>query len=94
MDFAHEELDRTSFSRPSSILGSGDYIYIKGKKPEEIEAIQVETIEVDGLCHGVVTESTPTAAIKKGIFLEVGMPIEDPIDAWRQPVLDWINTIE
>lgn len=65
MDFAHQDVERTSFTRPESVVGSGDFLYIKGKEPEEVKAIEVETIEVDGLCGGVVTEATPQAAIQR-----------------------------
>ena len=94
MKHLHEDKEEVSFSRPSSVLGSGDFLYIKWKKPQEVDAIKVETIEIDGLCEGKVTELTPASAIKQGYFLEMALPLEKRYATWKNPVLEWIDTEE
>jgi penicillin-binding protein 1A len=92
MDFAHEELPKKDFVRPDDIGGSGQFIYINGKKPEVLKWFSPEKIQIDSLCTGRVSEKTPKEAIKDAVILDKAFPIEDSYPNWREPVDTWLNS--
>lgn len=92
MDFAHEALPKQDFARPSDVEGSGQFLYINGKKPEVLKGFTPEKIQVDSLCGGRVSETTPKDAIKDAVILDKAFPIEDSYPNWREPVDAWLGS--
>ncbi len=90
MDFAHTDLPKQDFVKPSDVGGSGKFLYINGKKPEVLSAFNPEKIQVDILCNGRVSETTPKEAIKDAVILDKAFPIEDSYPSWREPVDAWL----
>lgn len=90
MEFAHIDIPKKDFVRPSDVVGSGQFLYINGKKPEVLSAFSPEKIQVDTLCTGKVTDKTPKDAIKDAVILDKAFPIEDSYPNWREPVDAWL----
>ena len=90
MEFAHTDLPKKDFVRPSDVVGSGQFLYINGKKPEVLSSFSPEKIQVDTLCTGKVTDKTPKDAIKDAVILDKAFPIEDSYPNWREPVDAWL----
>lgn len=90
MDFAHTDLPKQDFVKPSDVGGSGKFLYINGKKPEVLSAFNPEKIQVDILCNGRVSDTTPKEAIKDAVILDKAFPIEDSYPSWREPVDAWL----
>ena len=92
MDFAHTDLPKKDFIRPDDVGGSGQFLYINGKKPEVLKGFTPEKIQVDILCTGRVSETTPKEAIKDAVILDKAFPIEDSFPNWREPVDAWLGS--
>ena len=92
MDFAHESLPKMDFVRPDDIDGSGQFLYINGKKPEVLKGFNPEKVQIDTLCSGKVSDVTPKEAIKDAVILDKAFPIEDSYPNWREPVDTWLNS--
>lgn len=90
MDFAHTDLPKQDFVKPSDVGGSGKFLYINGKKPEVLSAFNPEKIQVDILCNGRVSETTPKEAIRDAVIFDKAFPIEDSYPSWREPVDAWL----
>ncbi len=90
MDFAHTDLPKQDFVKPSDVVGSGQFLYISGKKPEILKGFNPEKIQVDVLCSGRVTDATPQDAIRDAVIFEKAFPIEDSYPSWREPVDAWL----
>ena len=92
MDFAHTGLPKKDFIRPDDVVGSGNLLYINGKKPDVIAAFDPQKIEIDTLCNGKVDEKTPKEAIKEAVLLDTAFPIEDTYPGWRDTVNAWLGS--
>lgn len=92
MDFAHTDLPKLEFVKPSDVVGSGQFLYINGKKPEIIKGFNPEKIQVDILCNGQVSDNTPKDAIRDAVILDNAFPIEDSYPSWREPVDAWLGS--
>lgn len=91
MDFAHTDLPKEDFVKPDSVVGSGQFLYISDQKPEIIKWFNPEKIQVDSLCNGRVSDSTPEDAIRDAVILDTSFPIEDRYPNWREPVNIWLG---
>lgn len=92
MDTAHENLPKADFTRPKDVGGSWRFLYIEWKKPEVIGSFNPEKIQVDMLCSGKVTDTTPQEAIRDAVILDKAFPIEDMFPTWREPVDAWLGS--
>lgn len=92
MDFAHTDLPKLEFVKPSDVVGSGQFLYINGKKPEILNAFNPEKIQVDILCNGKISDNTPKDAIRDAVILDKAFPIEDSYPNWREPVDAWLGS--
>ncbi len=92
MEFAHTDLPKKDFVRPDDVVGNGQFLYINGKKPEVLKGFTPEKIQVDALCTGRVSDSTPKEAIKDAVILDKAFPIEDSYPNWREPVDAWLGS--
>lgn len=92
MDFAHTDLPKVDFIKPSDVVWSGQFLYINGKKPEVIKGFNPEKIQVDSLCQWKVSDATPKEAIRDAVILDKAFPIEDSYPNWREPVDAWLNS--
>ena len=90
MDFAHTDLPKQDFVKPADVVGSGQFLYINGKKPEILKSFNPEKIQVDVLCNGRVSDATPKEAIRDAVILDKAFPIEDSYPSWREPVDAWL----
>jgi penicillin-binding protein 1A len=90
MDFAHTDLPKQDFVKPSDVVGGSHFLYINGKKPDILKAFNPEKIQVDELCNGLVSDSTPHDAIRDAVILDRAFPIEDSYPSWREPVDAWL----
>ncbi|MDP2104288.1 MAG: transglycosylase domain-containing protein [Candidatus Gracilibacteria bacterium] len=109
MEAAHKNLKKEEFKKPASIISatisetSGRLASestpnnlrvtsIFAVKPTEYEGAS-KMIEVDSLCNGKVTDSTPKDAIKKGYLIENINPIIDSYDKdWLIPIYGWTKS--
>lgn len=92
MDFAHTGLPKKDFVRPDDVVGNNQFLYINGKKPEVLSSFAPEKIQVDALCNGRVSPTTPQEAIRDAVVLDKAFPIEDSYPTWREPVDAWLGS--
>lgn len=91
MDFAHTDLPKKDFVQPDDVGWSGQFLYLKDRKPEVLKPLLFEKIQIDIFCSGKVSDRTPREAIRDAVVLERAFPIEDNYPNWREPVEKWLD---
>lgn len=110
MEAAHKNLPKEEFKKPDSIysatiskisgrlasestLDAFQISSIFAVKPTEYEEPFKET-EIDSLCNGKVTDSTPKDAIKRGYLANIDPIIDGYNKDWLPPIYDWMKSEE
>lgn len=109
MEAAHKNLPKETFKKPASVFSatisetsgrlasestpsSLRVTSIFAVKPTEYEGTFKE-LEVDSLCNGKVTDTTPKDAIKKGFLVDNISPIIDSYDkSWLSSISGWTKS--
>lgn len=108
MEFAHRNLPKEQFKKPDSVYSatistisgklasentpeSFRVTSVFAVKPTAYENSMKE-IEVDSLCNGKVTESTPADAVEKGYLINVNPIIDSYETDWLGPIKSWVRS--
>lgn len=108
MEAAHKNLPKETFQKPESVFSatisevsgklatestpdSAKVSSIFAVKPTEYEG-SFETVEVDSLCNGKVTSSTPPDAVKKGYLININPVIDGYQKDWLPAVSEWMKS--
>ncbi len=108
MEFAHRNLPKESFKKPDSVysatISSISGKLASEKTPEHFRVSSIfavkptayensmEEIEVDALCNGKVTSSTPTDSIKRGYLVNVNPIIDSYQNDWLASIRSWVKS--
>lgn len=108
MEFAHRNLPKEQFKKPDSVysatISSISGKLASENTPENFRVTSVfavkptayensmKEIEVDSLCNGKVTESTPADAVEKGYLINVNPIIDSYETDWLGPIKSWVRS--